>query len=66
MSIPQEPATADLPSSPSEAYALGFRHGWLDCFGAGESLGPASPQPDFSGRVEVPSITTDNTQQREP
>ena len=47
MKIPQEPAIADLPSSPSEAYALGFRHGWIDCFGAGidlateqERLGP--------------------------
>ncbi len=30
MSIPEEPSIGDLPSSPSEAYALGFRHGWID------------------------------------
>ncbi len=34
------------------------------CDGTGR-IGPASPQPDFSGRVEVPSITTGDTQHRE-
>ncbi len=30
MKIPEEPSTADLPTSSSEAYALGWRHGWIE------------------------------------
>ena len=49
MEIPQEPAIADIPASPSDAYALGFRHGWLDCFAAGENLYPETYDPRYPG-----------------
>lgn len=44
------------------------RYNWYKCptCDGGGMIGPASPQPDFSGRVEVPSITTGNTQSKEP
>lgn len=30
MPLPEEPAIADLPSSPSEAFALGWRMAWTE------------------------------------
>ncbi len=34
LSIPQEPAVADLPQSPSAAYAQGWREGWIAAWSA--------------------------------
>ena len=35
--LPEEPARADLPASPSRAYAEGFREGWIAAWEKQES-----------------------------
>lgn len=37
--VPEEPAVAGLPSSPSAAFAEGYRRGFLDGFNAGHTKG---------------------------
>ena len=42
--IPQERAVADLPQSPSAAYAQGWREGWIEAWQAArDAIKPPSP-----------------------
>jgi hypothetical protein len=48
--IPREPAVADLPQSPSAAYAQGWREGWIEAWRAArDAPKPLSPPRPSQG-----------------